>query len=173
MIEQTEGIQCYALPIIHYNSELGSILHLPNSTYGAFFVKNCPYRGESDIINTMTNPTIPKLLFVYNADSTFAAWIRDGITKVFAPHRYPCNLCKITFGLLLMKKKWKRYTQNLPYRVEFLHRDEFKRRYYTDEELPAAFLAGNELSVLLTAEEINGLATEHSLIALMEAKIGR
>jgi hypothetical protein len=112
------------------------------------------------------------IIFVYNADSSLRAWITDGITKVFAPQRYPCNLCKITFGLLLMKKKWKRYTQNLPYHVEFLHRDEFLARYESDIKLPAAIFANSELSVLLAADEINRATTPEDLIAMMETKLG-
>jgi len=113
------------------------------------------------------------LLFVYNADSSLSAWIRDGITKSFMPRRYPCNLCKVTFGILLMKKKWKHYITGLPYDVEFLHRDEFRGRYASDIELPAAIFAGDDLSVLLTAEEINGVTDYNELIALLEGKLGK
>ena len=113
-----------------------------------------------------------RILFVYNADSGLRAWFADGMVKVFTPLRYPCNLCKITFGLLLMKKKWKRYTRGLPFHVEFLHRNEFLARYDSQDQLPAIFRANGELSVLLAAEEINGARTPDELIAMMDANLG-
>ena len=66
-----------------------------------------------------------RILFVYNADSGLSNALFDYGKKYIAPSKYDCQLCMISYGPFGMKKDWKSFVGSLPYRVEFLHRDEF------------------------------------------------
>jgi len=115
-----------------------------------------------------------QILFVYNADSTFAASIKDFIIKLIAPRRYACNLCMVTYGVLRMKREWKDFIAALPQTVEFLHRDEFRDRYRDDAPLPAVFgLEANKPRLLIGAEEINQLHTLSELKELVKTRVGQ
>lgn len=101
---------------------------------------------------------IPELVFVYNADATLAAAASDFATRLFAPEKYACNLCMVTYGPLTMKSPWKEFLETFPHKKTFLHRDEFKERYpaRTDTPLPVIFaVSGENFDVVLNAEEIN------------------
>jgi hypothetical protein len=93
--------------------------------------------------------------------------------KTFVPRRCPCNLRKLTFGLLLMKKRWKLYLKNLSYEVELLHRDEFQRQFSSRLSLPVVLNGSNDQPVLLSADDINAAITLDELILLMEHSLGR
>ncbi len=73
-------------------------------------------------------PGAPRLVFVYAADSGRWNALLDLAHKTLRPESYECNLCKLTYGPLGMKKEWKRFLDQLPLRTDFLHRDEFARR---------------------------------------------
>lgn len=114
-----------------------------------------------------------KLLFVYNADSNLPAVLKDFFIKLFAPRRYACNLCLITYGILRMKREWKDFIESSPRETEFLHRDEFRNRYRDDTPLPAAFwLDGKTPRLLISAEEMNRLRTVNELKELVRIRVG-
>jgi len=71
----------------------------------------------------------PKLIFVYNAKSGLANALLDTGKKYISPDKYDCALCMITYGPFGMKKDWKNFVHSLPYKVSFLHRDEFAKEY--------------------------------------------
>jgi hypothetical protein len=113
-----------------------------------------------------------ELLFVYNADSTVLAQIKDLLIKLFAPNKYACNLCMLTYGVVRMKKTWRVFIEGLPYNVRFLHRDEFRDRYGDDSGLPAAFTVENGKPMpFLTARQINGVHSLDGLIGLLKRKL--
>jgi hypothetical protein len=113
-----------------------------------------------------------ELLFVYNADSSPIAQFTDLFIKLFAPKKYSCNLCLVTYGMLRMKRTWKVFVDQLPHDVRFLHRGEFRDRYGDDSDLPAAFIVGNdELVPFITAREINGVRSVGELIELVKQKL--
>ncbi|MCH7730859.1 hypothetical protein IID21_05115 [Patescibacteria group bacterium] len=117
-----------------------------------------------------------RLLFVYNADSSFFAQLTDYVHKLISPQTYQCNLCKITYGNLGMKKEWKKFVEKLPYKAIFLHRDEFFSQYpkLKDKTLPAVFqLKNGALSELVTAREINQQKTIEELGSIILAKINK
>lgn len=96
-----------------------------------------------------------KLIFVYNADSGFSSAL-DSIRKVVSPSTYKCNLCKLTYGVLNMKKDWKEFIEKSGYELEFLHKDEFVKKFDIEAGFPAVFLEGKEkIRVLIDKEEIN------------------
>ena len=90
------------------------------------------------------------LIFVYNADSGIFNSISDSIHKIISPSTYQCNLCKITYGITNEKDEWKNYISSLPYRVIFLHKEEFKKQYpNVKERLPAVFKILGSKTILL------------------------
>ncbi|MCK5513817.1 MAG: hypothetical protein KAJ00_04910 [Deltaproteobacteria bacterium] len=117
--------------------------------------------------------TKPTLLFVYNADTGLFSVMTDYAHKILSPKTYPCNLCAITYGNMGMNKKWKEYIDNLTISIEFLHRDEFLKRYdLKNTQLPAAFIKkGDNIAVLIDHSEINGCTSVEELMDLVTMKI--
>ena len=97
------------------------------------------------------------LVFVYNADSGMFNTLTDIAHKVFSPQTYECNLCAISHSYLSERGEWKEFIQELGVECEFLHRDEFLKKYTSSEEsFPVIFeLEDNELKLCLSAEKIN------------------
>lgn len=115
------------------------------------------------------------LLFVYNADTGLFSVVTDYAHKILSPKTYPCNLCAITYGSMGMNKKWEEFIANLSFPVEFLHRDEFVKHYdFKDTQLPAAFLKkGDNITMLITHDEINKCTTIEELMNLVTGKAGK
>ena len=104
--------------------------------------------------------TTPTLLFVYNADSGPLNALLDFGHKIVSPGTYPCSLCALTFGPFGMRREWREFTQNLGVPLEFLHADELKERYGTqDAALPAVFIKRERLEPLLTRPELDRLGS--------------
>ena len=96
------------------------------------------------------------IVFVYNADSGLFSTLTDTAHKLFSPETYECNLCAMTFSGLGMKKEWKEFLDTIDIPLEFLHRDELKKKYGTEVELPAIFLkSGKDLNLIIDAGSIN------------------
>lgn len=98
-----------------------------------------------------------QLVFVYNADSGMFNTLTDIAHKVFSPQTYECNLCAISHSYLSERSEWKDFIQGLGVECEFLHRDEFLKKYSSEEKnFPVIFeLINGELKVSLSAEQIN------------------
>ena len=97
------------------------------------------------------------LVFVYNADSGMFNTLTDIAHKVFSPQTYECNLCAISHSYLSERSEWKDFIQDLGVECEFLHRDEFLKKYSSEEKsFPIIFeLVGGELKLALSADKIN------------------
>ena len=109
----------------------------------------------------MTSPT---LLFVYNADSGPLNALLDFGHKIVSPGTYPCSLCRLTFGPFGMRREWREFTQGLRVPLEFLHADELRERYGTqDAALPAVFMKREGLEPLLTHLELDRLGSLEEL----------
>jgi len=50
------------------------------------------------------------LHFVYNVDATPGALLRDFVHRIVDPATYPCRLCDLTYGRLLKKVEWSRFS---------------------------------------------------------------
>ncbi|PIN95415.1 hypothetical protein COU56_01700 [Candidatus Pacearchaeota archaeon CG10_big_fil_rev_8_21_14_0_10_31_9] len=113
------------------------------------------------------------LIFVYNADSGIFNSISDSIHKIISPSTYQCNLCKITYGITNEKDEWKNYISSLPYRVIFLHKEEFKKQYpNVKERLPAVFkILGSKTILLISADEINKCKNLSDLKKLVDSRL--
>jgi hypothetical protein len=70
-----------------------------------------------------------KLVFVYNADSGLFNTLGNIGHKIFSPETYNCPLCDLTHGYFSMRGEWRSFIKQLDYDLEFLHRDEFIKRY--------------------------------------------
>lgn len=106
----------------------------------------------------MKNNIKDKIIFVYNADSSVFAQVSDAVKKVATPDTYQCNLCRITYGAVSMKDEWKAFLDTLPFEKEFLHRDEFGKKYpeLSKVKLPAIFMSQHDvLHTLASASDIN------------------
>ena len=119
-----------------------------------------------------------QLVFVYNANTGFGNALLDSIHKTLDPKSYECNLCAITFGFFTENRKWKEFRQNSGVDMEFLHRDEFKKRYPEEEQNKEAFpqvffLKEGKLQKFLSKGEINAMESQEDLILTVEAKLGQ
>lgn len=115
-----------------------------------------------------------RVIFVYNADSSYTSQLKDTIYKIVSPKTYQCNLCSLTYGAVSMKDGWKKFIKSLPFKFEFLHKDEFLKQYppYQNTAFPAAFISKNNTLVpLIKAEEINQQKNLESLQMLLKAKL--
>lgn len=111
-----------------------------------------------------------KLIFVYNVNSNLLALIGATTHKLASPKTYmACNLCKLTYPGIFMNKEWKQFISSLPYVTEFLHRDEFIKKYpdQKDIKLPATFIDnGSSLHLVISNEEINKAKNISELIEI-------
>lgn len=115
-----------------------------------------------------------KLLFVYNVKSDLFSSAIDAVHKIISPDTYPCALCRITYGTVKMKEEWKNFIENLPHKVEFLHKDEFKKQYpgMKAVALPAVFSKTEAgIKEIISAEEINRQSSIEDLKELVYKKI--
>jgi hypothetical protein len=108
-------------------------------------------------------------LFVYNADSGFFNTVKDTLHKVVSPKTYECNLCKITYGPISMKARWKAFISSLDAR--FLHKDEFEK-HHPPGKYPCVYKQeGEKLTLLISQEEMNAVRDLDELITLMKKKL--
>lgn len=100
---------------------------------------------------------IKQLVFVYNADSGMFNTLTDIAHKVFSPQTYECNLCAISHSYFSERDEWKEFIANLGAECEFLHRDEFEKKYQLkDQTYPTIYLKNdNHLDICLDANVIN------------------
>ena len=107
-----------------------------------------------------------ELLFFYNAKSGPSQALKDYFQKIFSPGTYTCNLCKVTYGKLGMKKKWKKHIETLNIRSRFYYKDHLQKFGLEETtELPALFLKdGNQMTEVMSAEVLNEFQNLDELI---------
>lgn len=112
------------------------------------------------------------LLFVYNANSGLQNEVINSLHRFISPKTYSCNLCALTSGYFGMKKEWVHFTDALPFKKKFLHKDEFKKKYGDVFQLPVIALEkNNELRILLSAGDFKKINSLAFLIAELKKKI--
>jgi len=116
---------------------------------------------------------MPSLIFVYNADSGVFNTLSDMAHKLFSPHTYACQLCRVTHGNFTMHREWKAFIENLDMPLEFLHRDELAATYgIRDMPLPAVLRRdGGNIMTLIDADAINSCETIDDLKKLLNARL--
>ena len=114
-----------------------------------------------------------KLIFVYNANSGLFNSLTDTAHKLFSPETYSCNLCAITYGSFGMKKDWKEFLKSIDIPMEFLHRNELKKKYgISNINLPAILIKEeNEPRLWINSESINLCKSIDDLIQLITNKL--
>jgi len=80
------------------------------------------------------------LVFVYNADRGLFNMMADISHKVLSPSTYPCNLCGLTHGAFSMRKEWRDFLAKIKPPLTFLHRDEFRKEFKLEDDLPAIYI---------------------------------
>lgn len=116
---------------------------------------------------------VRKLIFVYNANSGMFNTLTDIAHKVFSPQTYECNLCAISHSYLSERSEWKDFIATLDIECEFLHRDEFLKKYSSDEkEFPAIFeLVDGSIKPAITADKINACKSMDDLKTVITSVI--
>ncbi len=117
-----------------------------------------------------------KLVFVYNADSGIFNTLTDIAHKIVSPNTYQCNLCNLTHGYFKSHDEWIGFLKDLDAEIEFLHRDEFIKRYGENDEVdyPAIFVNDNDtLKLWVDKEVINKMSTTNELMEMIRAAILR
>jgi len=117
------------------------------------------------------------LFFVYNADSSMFAQASDFAHKTLSPKTYACDLCKLTYGNVLIKRQWKEFLESLAQEKVFLHKDELKGEYRALRQFDVPFIAyqsrGGEYKVVISAEELKEMRDLEMLIEVLQQKIER
>ena len=110
---------------------------------------------------------------MYNAKRGLFNVLKDSVRKVLSPETYPCSLCSLTHTSLGMRKEWKQFVARLGRDVEFLHADEFKKRYRMNSlPLPVVLEEKDgEIITLLAADAINACKSIEELKAAVLEKL--
>lgn len=109
-----------------------------------------------------------KLIFVYNADSGKINALLDIAHKVIRPETYQCSLCAITHGALSEKKAWTEFRKNTKLELEFLHKDEFEKKYQQAYKYPVVLEYSDPIRAIINSEELNKLKNVKELIQRIE-----
>lgn len=121
----------------------------------------------------MKSSHLQNLIFIYNADSGLKNALIDGAHKILSPSTYECKLCEITFGAFTENTIWKKFRIESDVKMDFLHKNEFRKQYASKFGYKFTFpivLAEsvNGLEILITTEEMNGLQDAGELIRLIK-----
>jgi len=108
------------------------------------------------------------LIFVYNTDSNPISGLIDLGHKILSPATYSCSLCKLTHGPFSEIEAWKAFRTSIGVPVEFLHRDEFEKKYDQHFEYPVILKKNTAIEVLLPKQEIDSLTNLDALIAAVK-----
>lgn len=124
----------------------------------------------------MNRDPIQQLVFVYNADSGPGNGLLDIAHKVLSPSTYECKLCQLTYGVVTEKSAWKRFRKNFGISMEFLHRDEFRKKYASkfmpDYTLPIILsITAYDMDIFISAEELNAMGNTDELMREVERRI--
>jgi len=113
-----------------------------------------------------------ELVFVYNADSGVFNTLTDIAHKLMSPKTYECNLCNLTHGYFKARDEWVGFLRDLDVDIEFLHRDEYVRKYHQEVEYPAVFIKqGEQLKLWLDKDKINSMSSTEELMQMIHSQL--
>ena len=117
-----------------------------------------------------------KLIFVYNAFSGTHNAVLDALHKIVSPKSYACNLCKITYGTFSENSQWKEFRQKSNVEMDFLHIDEFRKKYASKFSYKYTFPIvlwedEAEMGIFITTEELERVPNTEALIVLIEERL--
>lgn len=114
------------------------------------------------------------LIFVDNADAGLMAALFDSAHKLLSPATYDCQLCALTHGLAGPREQWSAFLKTLDVPLEFLHRDEFRRRFARlagSTALPAIFRERDgTLEPVIDGTVLRGMTDLDALIEFVRGK---
>ena len=114
------------------------------------------------------------LVFVYNADRGFFNLMADISHKMLSPTTYPCNLCALTHGAFSMRKEWREFLAKIKPPLTFMHRDEFRKEFKLEDDLPAIYiqdLRTEELRPFIAAATLKTLTGLEDLKQMISEKL--
>ncbi len=113
------------------------------------------------------------MVFVYNADSGVFNTLSDIAHKLISPASYQCNLCNLTHGYFSARDVWVDFLRDLDSEIEFLHRDEYIRKYgESGVQLPAIFVReNNELKLWVDKTVIEQMTSTDDLMEMIRAAL--
>jgi hypothetical protein len=114
------------------------------------------------------------LVFVYNADRGFFNLMADISHKMLFPNTYPCNLCALTHGSFSMRKEWRDFLAKIKPPLTFLHKDEFRKEFKLEDDLPAIYikdLRTEELRPFIAAATLKALTGLEDLKQMISEKL--
>lgn len=117
-----------------------------------------------------------KLIFVYNAYSGTRHVVLDALHKLIRPNTYACSICKVTHGVFSENSRWKNYRLASEVKMEFLHIDEFQKRYASKFGYKYTFPIvlwedESEMGIFISTEELERIQNEEDLINLVEERL--
>jgi hypothetical protein len=112
-----------------------------------------------------------KLVFVYNADSDPVSGLFDIGHKLFSPETYQCGLCSLTHDTFSEKQAWKSFREESAVDMEFLHRDEFEKKYGVSHEYPVVLRSNGELDLVLSKNDIDAIGSVEELIGKIRSLV--
>ena len=118
----------------------------------------------------MTSSRKRDFIFIYNAKGGKWNGTLDLIHKYLSPATYKCNLCKITFDIV-MKKKWKDFIKSSSHNFIFLHKEDLIKNNMENyqNQLPLCIEKKNgEYDVVISAIKMKTLRNEDDLILLFQ-----
>ena len=113
------------------------------------------------------------IYFVYNAQKGFHYSIKDFFHKSLAPNKYPCSLCKTTYGMFVKKNEWNNYLNTLQYNYEFVYLNQSNYLFLKKYNSYPMILIGdiNNTEILLTKDDIDNCNSLNELILLIDHKL--
>jgi len=99
-----------------------------------------------------------KIIFVYNADTGLFNSLSDWVHKVVSPSTYSCNLCVLTHHNFGAREEWKEFIKQISLPMEFLHKDEFVRKYSDSTSFSFPCILRNDLGtnkLIVSSIELN------------------
>jgi len=113
------------------------------------------------------------LFFVYNVDSGIATKIRRNI---YGAESVECKLFCVIRGRLFVKRTWKEFLKNLPYKKVYLYKSQFREKHpeYDYLSLPSVLVKDDVgMDVLIGSDELNKLEDADDCIGLVGQKLAR
>ncbi len=116
-----------------------------------------------------------KLIFVYNSFSGRHNALLDSVLKLVGSRSAPCNLSQLTHGVFSEKKAWKEFRRSSDLEMDFLHLDEFRKKYASKFGYKYTFPIvlwedEMEMGILVSTEELEEMKNVEELIALLESR---
>lgn len=119
-----------------------------------------------------------QVLFVYNVNSDLFSAASGWVHKILSPSSYQCHLCTLTYGDFFVKQEWKSFTEMLPVKTVFLHKDEFAGKSEFEVPLPAVFFQSEDgIKEIISQAELNSFQSldelKNSVLLKVESYVKR